>query len=516
MKNLKLPMNVTILSTLLLTGCNLTEPIAIPRVTNGYSIINGDTVKTVIDKNYKKAQNFDPNAKNLIVVGDTILTYQSPKLPAIPTNSSDLSNLKNNEDAELKGKPVRYIAIGGSLTSGVRDGGYFNEGIISSYPNLIARQIRLERFQQPLFDNESYNGFGRKIITGFNPTGGPLPKFNIAKNNSAVSYADEKSIVLKPYTGSKEDIDNFAYPDMTSAALDPRRKGDPTYFSSNQFDQFQMRLNPSEQKKGFIERILQNKFDFFSLELGWGEILSSLLNPNKGGYGPIQDQDKYIFGEENPQLDDFNSSIRQEVRFFRLLEKQGVKKGCILNIPDFTQMPYFNSVPNELLNNVLGSSQFIFVDKDSPGDIFFKREEEFLRPTTEIDSLLSPRININLKKGIDKTRPLSKESINSVSSKQYTLQQIKSYNDFIISLGKRFNYPIVDISSLYSNIFKGSYITHDGIKVDADWKKGNFFSSDGIYPTAFGQAVIANEVIKSLNAYYKLSIPLISTKELLK
>ena len=77
------------------------------------------------------------------------------------------------------------------------------------------------------------------------------------------------------------------------------------------------------------------------------------------------------------------------------------------------------------------------------------------------------------------------------------------------------NVPLVVINSLYTKILAGGYVTDDGVKVDASYPKGNFFSSDGIYPTAFGQAVIANEVIKTINNFYKTNIPLINTKEFL-
>ena len=71
---------------------------------------------------------------------------------------------------------------------------------------------------------------------------------------------------------------------------------------------------------------------------------------------------------------------------------------------------------------------------------------------------------------------------------------------------------IVDLEKIYSQIHTNTYMSADGFKIDGS-PKGNFFSSDGIYPTAIGQAVIANEVIKSINATYKSSIPLINLKD---
>ena len=44
---------------------------------------------------------------------------------------------------------------------------------------------------------------------------------------------------------------------------------------------------------------------------------------------------------------------------------------------------------------------------------------------------------------------------------------------------------------------------------------GNFFSSDGIYPSTIGQAFIANEVIKAINLQFKSKIqPIIIEKYL--
>ena len=120
-----LHMNILLISALLLGGCNTHDPMATPVPSADYSIIDGDTIKTVVFKDHKKLKDKDPNGKNYITVGDTIVTYKEPKLHTPPAKDPDLSKLKNNDDPDLKGKPLRYVAIGGSLTSGVRDGGYF-------------------------------------------------------------------------------------------------------------------------------------------------------------------------------------------------------------------------------------------------------------------------------------------------------------------------------------------------------------------------------------------------------
>ena len=58
-----------------------------------------------------------------------------------------------------------YVAIGGSLSAGVRDGGINQKSQSTSFPNLIAQQIGIKRFQQPVFVGEFQDGTGTVIVT---------------------------------------------------------------------------------------------------------------------------------------------------------------------------------------------------------------------------------------------------------------------------------------------------------------------------------------------------------------
>ena len=126
------------LSVAAFTACTIFEPVPAEAPYESFSLVAGDTVKTREDKNLLKTKNLEADAIKIIVVGEQVVTYKEPKLHTPPAKDPDLSKIKNNEDPDLKGKPLRMVAIGGSLTAGVRDGGYFNEGfIMTSYPNLF-------------------------------------------------------------------------------------------------------------------------------------------------------------------------------------------------------------------------------------------------------------------------------------------------------------------------------------------------------------------------------------------
>lgn len=508
MKKLTLPMNILILSALLIGGCRVNDPVANPALNTDYSIVDGDTIKTVVFKDYKKLKDKDPNGKNYITVGDTIVLYKEPKLHIPPAKDPDLSKLKNNDDPDLKGKPLRMVAIGGSLTAGVRDGGYFNEGILTSYPNLIARQMKLQKFEQPLFDATDYNGFGRKVRTSFNPTGGPVPKFNEVKNNSGVEAIVEtvggfnkgkaENISLKKYKG---EVENFAIPNMKIGILSPYNKVKDIDF---EYDikprkEFLKRV-VSDENLTFTEKVFSKKFDFFIYEMGWDDVWERYM-------------DKSSFG--NPSADN-------QLRFMQKMKESKVKYGCFLNMPNIFDLPFFKSINDKMIDDIVNqySEVGIFISNQS-GDGYGRTRTKYhmFLPYSDVDSMVSVKVHPALKKGIDKTRPISYWSVLSRENENSPFNSIKtanlSYNAQAAAFAKDFNCPLVDINGLYTKVLKGEYTTDDGIRVDGSWPNGNFFSADGIYPTAFGQAIIANEAIKAINAHYKMEIPLISTREYL-
>ncbi|MDQ7053510.1 MAG: SGNH/GDSL hydrolase family protein [candidate division KSB1 bacterium] len=81
-------------------------------------------------------------------------------------------------------------------------------------------------------------------------------------------------------------------------------------------------------------------------------------------------------------------------------------------------------------------------------------------------------------------------------------------NQIIFEVGSQFNVPVVDIYNLIRRIHK-SGIRVGGIHLDTRYITGGFFSLDGIHPTPTGYALIANEFIKAVNAFYSADIPLV-------
>ena len=71
-------------------------------------------------------------------VGDITISVKADKdvLPALTGKKTNLAPITSNLEGGF-----RMISVGGSLSAGFRDGGLYREGQLTSFPNLIARQM---------------------------------------------------------------------------------------------------------------------------------------------------------------------------------------------------------------------------------------------------------------------------------------------------------------------------------------------------------------------------------------
>ncbi|MBX2952038.1 MAG: hypothetical protein KF870_06005 [Leadbetterella sp.] len=459
----------------------------------GYFIVDGDTVKIRQDVKNMDALKKSKYLRGRIIYGDTVVAYIPASLHTPPEKAVNLEQLKSPNNEYLKGKPFRYIAYGGSITAGVRDGGYFNEGMETSYPNLIARQLGIKDFVLPKFENNDYNGFGRLVLSSKNYTGGPVLKFNISTNNSGVDTNVEKQVTLRP-AGSTQAICNWGVPFST-------RWEAREHFGRGEFQPFAERLDYQNNKP------LSKQGDLITMEHGFSDMIA------------------YLTGAKDQNITDFMNgypwgaaSIQEEaIAILYNTKGQDVDKRrfmfCVFNVPDILDLPILHYITSaDVEKSLLFGKEIVFRD--------YKPDELVWYPNPTLDSLMGKNVSMALKDGILKRhergeKGIGRQSVYLLKNSNY-FQGVNAYNDLILKLSKEYSFPIIDMKSMYSRIRKGEYVTHDGIKVEFRYPAGNFYSLDGIHPTAFGQAVIANEVISTLNKYYKIQIPLIPTKDYLK
>lgn len=484
----------SLLITSLMLSCNKRELMPDPIITD-YVLIQGDTIKTRIESTFGKIKDMNPMRIMRFVVGDTVMTYKKPQLHAKPNFKPNLLILKNNEDPELRGKPLRMVTIGGSLTAGVRDGGYFNEGIETSYPNLIARQMGIE-FKQPYFPDIDYNGTGRKVLSTTNPTGGPVPKFKDVKNNLALKNIKDDSYDLPKATGI---IDNYGFPFTGIAPIwhgnleldlfDFQKDNTKTLLKFQASKPYLFRFKREAFDKDLRKQITANNYDLLLIELGFDDFINSFNEI--GGTG-------ISTGLGTDFIKDILNSYTKDKK----------TKVCLSNLPDFLNGPYINMITLNQIKNSTNNTPFYW-DNGSISNVL--NENSRFIPNSEIDSLSNSKVSLALKPGIKPNKELGSNSIYPNPFAKL-INGKTQYDIKIEELAKESGYALADLRGLYQKIYTGKYF-EDGIFIDPKWPNGNFFSSDGIFPSALGQAVIANEFIRALNATYKSDIPFIKVSE---
>lgn len=445
--------------------------------------------------------------------GDNKFLSQHIPLPvqadiSLPVNTAALEQLLNqlptglpvNIDAlrPATGGEPRYVAVGGSLTAGWRDGGLYRAGQLTAYPNLIAKQMGLRNFQQPLFSIEQGNGTGYKQWV----SGTTQPRFvEVVNNRSIVSTSP---LTLTPYTGA---VNNLGMPYLGESTIyqTDNWRLDPNLAPGNYepaYRTYFRRLLPTDNLQWttyYREYFQQQPADLCTIELGVDDMI---------GYA-------YSGGTA------FNAVRGMDIatgRAFRALlydlHARGEGKCVIATVPDVRQFPYFKLYTVAEARRRNGGKP-LYVRGLTSGSARPVDEGDFLLPSTRVEALFSAETGD--KAGLSASNPLLNRDVLSDDELEDLTAYI-AYNQIIDFSSKEwatsnFKINIVDIAALYERILKGEYVTQDGVRIDPSFPNGNFFSQDGLYPTALGQAAIANEWIKVINQAYGTNVPLIATRQ---
>jgi hypothetical protein len=187
-----------------------------------------------------------------------------------------------------------------------------------------------------------------------------------------------------------------------------------------------------------------------------------------------------------------------------LLEKEGAR-GLVTNIPDITQLPFFRSI-KPLVHTLDCTPKQMWVETCSASII--PAGESDLILLTCFDQALG---QIGAGWGSDIDNPVPNKYVIDEQELALIQSMTTAYNEAIQELVDEFNtdgrkLALVDLYTLYDQIYTGKII--NGIQVDASYIYGSFFSLDGLFPTARGNALIANHLIKTLNnSFPDVSIP---------
>ena len=362
------------------------------------------------------------------------------------------------------GQAMEMVAFGGGLTAGVMNGGITRESQQTNYTNLLAHQMGIKNFEMPLFDKEHFNGTGYYI---YRDTESGYPNWDRVINNT-ISVTPTSPSTMPVYQGK---ISNYGLFEGSTEWYVPGWGCEncdlPTLLASR----FKGRL-PDELPYNFI--IIEEFFDRWMIGI----------------------QKTREIGRFN---DCFNGSIMNSGRItdYAINYHLRSKKGVIFTIPRYQDLPYMNWYSMKEFQNA-----YITFDRNGTADGVINFLKPFsLIPTAKLHTLCERFKGHAFSANFDDIEVID-------YGETYESDPQLFYNAKIREYAAEKDLAVVDLFDLYQRIHKGGYRTDDGVLIDGT-AHGNFFSSDGIYPTALGQAVIANEVIKAINRHYNAKIPLI-------
>lgn len=402
-------------------------------------------------------------------------TNQVDFLPSL--SKFDVGNLKDK--ISWSNAEFQMLSIGGSFAAGYQNWGYFNKGILSSYPNLFSRQLGENViFNSPLFESTLKNGTGYKILKSIEP----LAFYDI------LDFSDDNFISKNELPKILSSCDNLAVPYLKifdwnkaigSSSMVPSRYYDRT------FDPYLNRFSKNDNLGQFTfnEDVLsvrlnsQNPGNFFIAELGLQDYLSFALN-----------------GGDQLSLTYLGVSNKFAPEYILNQLKSKIGHGVVVNVPDILDFPFFH---------IINTRELYEPDVQVVDEYVNSLEsEDIVLPTLNVLQLLN-------KNAGDITHLLNEDVLSGDMIELQELSTISLYNARLNEVASKLDIPVLDLFSLFKRISEEGFLTSRGRKISFEFPQGYFFSSDGVHPSEIGQAVITNELIRTVNSHYSANIPLI-------
>ncbi len=448
------------------------------------------------------------------------------------------------------------VFLGSSMFAGMEDGAISKVGISNSIPNLLLTELfsmsstntsvlkLSEGVEFNLFENETINGnVGRYQL--FFPSADTLGFSLKILPGQSFAYASELSSQLQTFVFPEAKIVDFTetgrnvnpyisslLPNPSTSLLDIITASDPTFFI----------LDVSEEVVGYAIHGAEgslNSTDFMAseytdildealFEQKLEELIAKMLAP-EGSKGMIMNIPDFLkfpfflksFGGSRPYL---QNTAQQSGAFANLAEynAQILSGGLQQQIGNLTfitdsESPYWHfiledrNLPDAILNGEALPKVRISIANPARQE----EEEELIFfqyiMRASMGAGLGPGIGNEYYYPIPEDGYLRIDEIKSIESK------IMAYNEIIDRVVQRHSEQVVvvDIHEFYEDLFNGLNLflenppqgkSINGVQFDPLVSKFGIFSADGISLNGRGNALIANEIIKTINNHFSGNI----------
>ncbi|MCS6808845.1 MAG: SGNH/GDSL hydrolase family protein [Bacteroidota bacterium] len=487
-----------------------------------------------------------------------ILAACSPVFSPITPGTGSLGALANPD-----GTPIRYVALGNSLTAGFQSGAVVASETKYAYPTLMAVQMGLpfgdEPGQYQYMKFPDNGGIGtRNRITAFDANGSP--QFASVSLSSAPSNA----ALPRPYNNLG--IPGALLRDMHPAVGDPlyeRRfsppTGNPLY---NPFFGAVLR-NTAVLGRTCVEQAARLNPNLVTIFIGNNDVLGYASSGGANGTNFVTQAmmpNAAPAPTETPVFTaQFNALMDTCAR------RMPNAKFIVSNIPDVLAAPFFTTAGPQLraglvatLNNtavvpaalatlirqilpnfpngiiVRSSAAPGGLKQLSTGDLFLLTSPAgvtaYIQTLIAAIGAVAPQVQANpamaptIVAGVLQQNPMPNALVLDEAEQAVVRRSTAEFNQAIAAAVARYSagnrailfdaHKIVNDIRINGYPFQGQTALPGTNTVVSnvlrfDFVSGGFFSLDGIHPSSRGYGAVANEMLKLINATYNANIPLI-------
>lgn len=388
---------------------------------------------------------------------------------------------------------TRYVAVGNSLTAGYADGGLYRDSQLNSYPGMLAGQFAAVgggSFTQPLFTEAQTAGAGYlkliRVPSLADPTSIITAIGQVAPG--AVRVTNTNGGVL--YTKFTDANQNLGVPGIRTA--DILTVGYGSAAGNPYFER--LVADPTTTYFQYVSNNLTNA-TFFSCWLGNNDALGFATS---GGITPLTPTALFT------------------TNFTAILNKltEGGRKGVVVGIPALLTAPYFSTLSLPL---VLAQVNLL-LRPATPITALHIQTSTGVRTTQAGDRLMIPNATNyasigstaagtrNGPYGLSPTNPLPNNVVLDAGEVTALNASIAAFNGIMKAQADSKGVAFVDPNTVLTQVGSAAGLTQNGITYTASFIEGGVFSLDGIHLTPAGYALMANELIKGINAKYGSTI----------
>jgi len=418
----------------------------------------------------------------------------------------------------------KFVAVGGSYSAGYADGALYKTGQENCIPNIIAEQFKLAgggKFNQPYLKGDKYaNGVGVQPKTDGSLYFHTELSLQFVKDLTCAGTPLTTSSLKSIYT--VDDPDQAQLYALLVTRLDsigPYNNMGVPWIRINDLYKDALQLNnpyftrfSASSASSIMKDALAQQPTFFMFWAGDNDALMPALAGTDQGITKVDTFQFY-----------YNRAVDN------LLASGSSPKGVLVTIPDITSIPFFTTISKQLPYNgvelvrqgqadklnalynsyehpeivwKVGLNPFVIIKED--GSLGQMDQDDIFLLTLPTDSIKCRGMGMG-DTIEDKLYPIPRQFVLQLSAKDNIQDMIVKYNEIITKLAGEKSLALADLNAFMKTLESG--MVFDGIKMNTTYISGGMFSTDGIHLNPLGNAVVANYIIRAINAKYECKIP---------